>query len=349
MNRVAVCSLRFAVGHVGHLRAYRDLFKSINCEVRLFLAVEYSKYIEEGDIVSYNSNSDIIDWNPDLVISYNIATENIKLASICKTKGIPFFYVLHEPLDSLNNLIQQGKRMPRRLMANIINYISAKKAYKVILVSRNGEKKYERYMKKCNKNYDVFPLIFCDDYDKEKSIERRYFSFIGGFTEMRACSSFLEFIEYSISKKNGISFVIATRSSIKNKLEKDVFQYAIQNGILTVHEGRDMSSEEVEKYYRESICVWNAYNDSTQSSVLTNALAQGTPVIVTPREETYRVITNNVEGVFVSSPREFEEVSAAFSYIKDNISTMENNAYNSFLRNYYYGSFYSLAEQVFEL
>ena len=71
--KVAVTSLRFAPGHIAHLRAYRELFSSLGCEVRLFLEKGYKGFLEETSEAVFLSNvNEIISWKPDMVFSYNI-------------------------------------------------------------------------------------------------------------------------------------------------------------------------------------------------------------------------------------------------------------------------------------
>ena len=159
--KIAVLSLRFAPGHVAHLRAYREMFSELGCEVRLFLDKPYKEFMDDDVRNAFiNSVDEVFAWSPERVISYNIANENIRAAKMCKKKDIPFFYILHEPWDSFKELLALGKRAPRRIAANIVNYLTSINAHKVILASSNGAWKYTKYMKACNKNFEIFPLIF---------------------------------------------------------------------------------------------------------------------------------------------------------------------------------------------
>lgn len=348
--KVAVVSLRFAAGHIAHLRAYRELFRELNCDVKLFLEKPYKDFIKADEsIVFIESNQPVLDWNPDMVFSYNIANENIKLEKLCKKKSIPFYYVLHEPWDSFKELMTLKDRVPRRIAANIVNYFTCKNAYKVILASQNGKTKYETYMKGCNKNYTVFPLLFCDEYDKSVDIERQYFSYIGGFTENRGCLAFLNFIEYSIENDLGIQFKIATRTDISNFIRSDVLQKAIKDSLLVIQDGKPMTTEEINRHYREAICVWNAYISSTQSGVLPNALMQGAPVIVGNRGVAEEVIKDKIEGCYISIPYKNDEILTAYQYIHMNLSEFVSNARQCFQNNYMYSAFLDKAKEVYEI
>ncbi len=348
--KIAIVSLRFAPGHIAHLRAYKKLFSSIGCETRLFLEKRYKGFIyEDSEVVFLDALNDITSWGPDKVFSYNIASDNISLARWCKKNGIPFFYVLHEPWDSFNDLIALGKRIPRRIVANVVNYIICRNAYKVILASENGKRKYLKYMKGCNNKYAVFPLIFCDDYNESLSIERQYFSFIGGFTEPRACSEFIDFIKYTIDKGLRIKFCIATRNDITGYLNDTVLQQSIKKGSLIVQSGKPMTTDEINLHYREAVCTWNAYKVSTQSGVLPNSLMQGAPVIVTERGDSKDAVTEKREGCYVSIPLRNEEIESAYEYIEQNIKEMSNAARDSFHRKYEYKIYRDKAIEVYEI
>ena len=348
--RIAVVSLRFAPGHIAHLRAYKELFESIGCEVYLFLDQNYKKFLNGVEGIKYvNSIDDIFFWKPDMIFSYNIATDNIKLAKQSKRKQIPFYYVLHEPWDSLKDLLSLRQRAPRRIVANIVNYLTAHYAYKVILASENGKAKFEKYMRKCNRNYAVFPLIFCDDYDESIKVDRQYFSFIGGFTVMRGCNEYIDFVKYSVDKGMNYKFCIATRNSIDGYLHDEVLQSAIKDGTLAVYSGKPMTTEEINKHYRESVCSWNAYKSSTQSGVLPNALMQGSPVLVTNRGDSKEIITNEKDGYFISLPHNNEEIKKAIDFIYTHIDEMSKEARKTFHDSYEYTNYRNRAKEIYEI
>ncbi len=346
--KIAVLSLRFAPGHVAHLRAYREMFSELGCDVRLFLDKPYKEFMDD-DVrnVFINSIDEVFAWSPERVISYNIANENIRAAKICKKKNIPFFYILHEPWDSIKELVALGKRAPRRIAANIVNYLTSINAHKVILASSNGALKYTKYMKGCNKNFEIFPLIFCDDYNDKQIIPRKYLSFIGGFTEPRGCSAFLDFIKFSIKHEKDILFCIATRNALD--ISDPILKQAIDKNKLVVFCGKPMTSEEINYHYREAICSWNAYISSTQSGVLPNALMQGSPVLVTDRGDSANIVSEKKEGCFIALPHTNEEIEEAFDYIKHHVEEMSKAARETFHRDYEYKVYLDKAKEVYEI
>ena len=91
MKKIAVVSLRFAPGHLAHLRAYYKLFSDLGCNARLFLDRKYNIFFHDEDYIDFIDSSDaILSWSPNLVLSYNVSNKNIKLALACKKSRIPF-------------------------------------------------------------------------------------------------------------------------------------------------------------------------------------------------------------------------------------------------------------------
>lgn len=345
--KVAVVSLKFSPGHMAHLRAYKELFTLITEKVELFLVPEYEKYMGSVDGIVYtNDIQRVVNDHPDIAFIYNISTSNIALARECKKAGIKTVYVLHEPRGSMKELMAEGKDTIKTIGANIVSGLICRKVDKVLLASETGRKNYEKYMQDSNKNYDVFPLIFLDEYDLDKQYSRDYFSFIGGFTDVHACGEFLRFMEYGLSKTEDMKFLIATRMNVSEYLKNDVFQKSIANGRLLVQDGRPMTTEEINGFYRQSICVWNAYNRSTQSGVLPNALMQGAPVIVNENGAAKEIMDDRSVGCFIDMPPDNKQIMDCFRYVEEHLEEMEQNARKLFLSKYCYSSYLDLAKEV---
>lgn len=345
--KVAVVSLKFSPGHIAHLRAYRKLFLAIADETDLFIVPEYQQYMEDSSGVKYTDRvQTIVDAKPDLAFIYNISTANIELVKKCNKAGIRMIYVLHEPRSSINELLAEGRGIFRTIGAHFVSSLICRKVDKVLLASETGKANYERYMRGCNRNYSVFPLIFMDEYDEEKKYSRQYFSFIGGFTDVHACNEFLQFMEYGLTETDDVKFMIATKTDVSEYLKKDTFQNAIADGRLVVQAGSPMTTEEINGYYRQSICVWNAYNRSTQSGVLPNALMQGAPVIVNKNGAAKEIMEDRTVGCFIKMPPDNEQILDCYRYIEAHISEMEQNTRTVFLSKYCYSSYLDLAKEV---
>lgn len=345
--KIAIVSLKFSPGHTEHLCAYYQMFTDMGHNVTLYITPEYKKLISDIDNVIYVDNfKAILTEKLDLVFIYNAAIDNIFFARLCKKKNIRFVYMLHEPNQKLSDLFIEKKSAYKMLGAEITNSITCYYSDKVLLGSHEGIRAYEARMKIFNKNYALFPLIFRDEYDEKLSCTREYFSFIGGFSAAHACDEFIEFVKYGLQKGLNIKFLIATRNHIQNVLGDKIIQDGIQKGQIVVQEGRSMTESEINGFYRKSICVWNAYNRSTQSGVLPNALMQGTPLLVNLKGAAKEVIHAGVEGCFVSIPHDNAEIAEKYQYIKTHLQKMSQAARNLFLKQYYYKGNEKLADQV---
>lgn len=255
-------------------------------------------------------------------------------------------YVLHEPRDSVKALMAEGRDIVKTIGANLVNSLICRRVTKVLLASETGKANYQRYMRRCNSNYAVFPLMFLDEYEADKEYSRLYFSFIGGFTDVHACGKFLDFMEYALSETDDVKFLIATKTDVSAYLKNDILQESIKNGRLVVQAGRPMTTNEINGFYRQSICVWNAYNRSTQSGVLPNALLQGTPVIVNTNGAAKEIMDDRSVGCFIDVNPDNKQILDCYRYIQDHLEEMEQNARKLFLSEYCYSSYLDLAKEV---
>lgn len=344
---VSIVSLKFSPGHIAHLKAYRELFSIIADEVKMFLSPQYRSYIGEQRNIIYTTNLKSIKQNSDLTIVYNFSLHNILLGLVCKQLCSRIIYILHEPNCGINEVKSEGKDTAKMIAVHLANMIICKEASKVILASEAGMKNYEKNMGWINKEYALFPLILPDMYESQKKYKRKYFSFVGGFIDSHACDRFLQFMEYALHETDDMKFLIATKTSIKDKLEKKEYKKAIAIGRLVVQEGRPMTTEEINNYYRQSICVWNAYNRTTQSGVLPNALMQGTPVLVNKKGVAKEIMQDRTAGYFLSENPSNAEIMHAFRYIQEHISEMEKYAREIFEKKYFYGTHVETAKRIF--
>lgn len=345
--KIALVSLKFSPGHIEHLCAFYKMFNEMGHDVTLFVDFKYKSFITGIKNIHFvKDKMEIFSKKPDLVFIYNAAIANMSLTRYGHKQGIKIVYLLHEPNQKVSDLILEGKNVIKMLGAEVINSITCFYSNKVLLASNQGMKEYEARMLKFNKIHDLFPLIFCDEYCQRKDFKREYFSFIGSFSSSHAGMEFLHFMKYALLQDKNIKFMIATRSSISSLLKEEIFVDAIRKGRIVIHEGRPMTENEINKYYRQSICVWNAYNRSTQSGVLPNALMQGTPVIVNSRGVAKEVISDGVEGCFITMPQKNEEIFEKFKYIQEHLEQMSDTARKLFLREYFYKTQKDLAEKV---
>lgn len=345
--RVALVSLKFSPGHVAHISAYQKLFSLICDEVIPILHPAYQSFLSDIPGAVFTERwENVIKARPDRVLVYNICIDNIKLARACRKQGIPMLYVLHEPMCRLADLIKEGKNFPKAIVAQYVNWLICANSYKVLMASHNGVETYERYMRRCNNNFAFFPLVFDDDFKGDAMDNREFFSYIGTFCEAHGGKEFVRFAEYVLQNKRDIKLLIATKTNVDNYLRLPVFQQARADGRLTVQSGRIMTTQEINTFYRRSICVWNAYNRSTQSGVLPNALMQGTPLIVNKNGVAKEVLTDKSAGCFIEMPPDNEQIWQSYCYIKEHLSQMQTKAREIFLEKYFYKAQLNLAKEV---
>lgn len=345
--KIAVVSLKFSPGHIAHLKAYYEMFKRMECEVKLILSGNYKTFFDDNaDIVFLQKKQNVFDvYQPDLVLAYNISQYNVPLALQCRTRKCKFYYVLHEPYPGIAEILK-GECILGSIAISILNAIICGLSNTVLLASKTGVWHYEKRMKWINKNYALFPLIFNDEYIND-NIERKYFLFAGAFTRCHGCDEFLRFVEYAEDRQLKITFMIATKQQISNKLDSHGLKAAISDNRLIVHEGRPMPTTEINSYYRQAICVWNMYKRTVQSGVLPNALMQGAPIITNGNGVSAELKIDGVAGVQLGNDASFDEIIAAYEKIYNEIDAQSQGARRLFLDKYFFGEHIELAKRIF--
>ena len=87
---------------------------------------------------------EVVNLGFDIIISYNIGSENISLAKRCRKRNIRFYYVLHDPWMGLTGLVKEGKKALRICAAAIVNAVICRNSYCVLLPSQAGVNYYKR-------------------------------------------------------------------------------------------------------------------------------------------------------------------------------------------------------------
>lgn len=330
--KILIASVHFGIGHVAHLKAYINLTKSCGYTVRAYLNEDYKKYIEQYDDFILESESDLKNYKPDIVLLYNTGFENLHFMKICKNMNSRVLFVLHEPYMGMKELLKEGSYCIKQLVASVLNTYICSKADVVILSSKYASENCKKYMKNAYKKSVLFPLIFQDGFIK--SGERRYFSFIGGFGHAHGADIYLDFVKKSC-EDNNILFQIATRTNIEKELENPCIDKMIKQGRLIVKQGRPLTSDEIDAAYRNSICTWNCYRRSTQSGVLPNSFMQGTPVIASNTGSFKDYVISEKTGVLINESS-YDEIYSGYKKIYQNLEKYENNCRELFKNQFYY-------------
>ena len=331
--KILICSVHFGPGHTAHLDAYKHLLDECGFENALYLAPAYLKLFSDENIKKHIiiSLEDALRFNPDVVWLYNIGFEDRKFIRAFKRRS-KLIYVLHEPYMGIHEILKEGKNIPYMVVAALLNAWICSQSYRVVLSSAYAVANCKKYMLGTYQKSLTFPLIFPDKYIS--TLNRQYFSMIGGYSDPHASDEFLNFVKASY-QKNTIKFQIATRTDISEKLKDTILQEMVQDGRLLVHHGRPLTEDEMNQAYRRSFCTWNAYHRSTQSGVLANSFMQGTPVMATHLGSFDEYVQDGKNGVFIDD-YSYDSIFNAFQRVKGNIDEMVENARNTFLTHFYY-------------
>lgn len=348
MKRISVVSLNFSPGNLSQFRALQCLFSELGHEVKIVLNQKYITLDPSIPGIKYiNGYREVFKDKPDLILVQTISVKNILLMIHAKLVGVKSYYVLHEPWAGLRKL--KNTRKFYELAGCIVNTAICLLCHRVILVSQEGLDNYEHYMKWCNRNYVKFSLLFCDEAAGSTDYEKKYLSFLSSFSELHGRQEYLDFIEYATANKLDIDFLIATRSSTNGYLDSPIIQSAIASGRLTVHSGKAMTSDEVNQYYQQSLCVWNVYKLSTQSGVLPHSQMFGVPAITSRQGAAKEVVEDKKNGCFIELPVNNEDILAAYRYICEHREEMSRAARETFMEKYHYSAYKEQAAKIFEL
>lgn len=332
--KIIISSIKFAPGHIAHLKAYYHLCIECGYQTILYLDREYLKYINNNKYVIVTDLKAVIDINPDVVLLYNVAITAMKFVRICKLKGWKFFYVWHEPYPGWEQLLKEGRYIPKFVGAYCVSFYICRKSDEILLASEYAMGKCHKYAHALYKKAIKFPLVFMDEKrQSDEIVPRKYFSHIGAFCKSHGSLEFLNFVKFSAGKS--IMFQIATRTDITKYLNDPILQHMKRNRQLVVQQGRALTTEEINTAYCNSICVWNAYRRSTQSGVLANAFMLGTPVIASRLGSFPEFVKPGLTGEFINDYKT-ENILNAYYKISNNIDVMEKACRKQFLKKFYY-------------
>jgi glycosyltransferase involved in cell wall biosynthesis len=332
--KIIILSDKFSPGHIAHLQAYYQLSTECGFQVMLYLNEKYLDYIDINSYKIIKNLKELYDFNPDVVLIYNVSISSIKIAKICKQNNWKLIYIWHEPYPGWRQILKEKDYAFRFIGADIISLYISNQADKVFLASDYAIKNCYKYNYRIYRKSIKFPLIFENKSLKNnKFIIRKFFSHIGAFSEAHGSLEFLKFVRSAEGKK--IYFQIATKTNIIKFLRDPILQRMIDKGQLIIQQGRPLSEQEINCAYQQSICIWNAYKRSTQSGVLPNAFMLGTPVISTNIGSFPEFVVPGITGEFIDI-YDNEAIFKAYGKIKNNISDMEQACKKEFLSKFYY-------------
>lgn len=334
-----ISSLNFRPAHVSHLIASYKQFEDLGYESMLYVHPDFIPFlpINVRYCTSLNkkaSYSVALFWFPCLKNIWEI----FRLRYIYHTTVL---YVIHEPLEKYSVYRKSGNsrfQIVKIYLKNYASVIMAMLSHKILLPSKRAVELYEtNHYNRINSDYHYFPLIFDDEY-VPSSDSRKYFSYIGNISTDHAFENYVDCISYFTEKglfEGKLDFLIASKRSviITPKVEK-----LLLSGRLTIVDGKPMSNEEINGYYRQSFVVWNAYSRSTQSGVLVKSLMFGTPAIIMQCYQS-EYVRNNIGVVAISDNADYEEIRDAVNSILNNFQEYSAEARTIFESRFFYKNF----------
>jgi len=337
--KVVIISLRFNPAFTQHLIAYAKAARELGHEPEFLLDPTYRDFPELNLARSHYesvTNTPAGAWS--YAIFLNPSLENEKLAITLKQQGAKISYLYHEPWQmSLHYLWSEGLvGTLKAIMAHHVTIPALKLADTVVVPSRYGLQKYRQSDARYNANGIYMPLLYDDEAHSaipESLTEKRYFGYIGSLCRSHGFDQYLSFVRYALQRDLKISFLIASRNPLPAGTASDPL-FSQNPDRVKIHCGKPLGNE-INRFYAESICVWNLYRRSTQSGVLPKAFMFGTPVIAENIGSFPEFIQDGLNGRFASA-RDHQGIWTAFEDIRSNIAAYAANSRRTFLETFYY-------------
>jgi glycosyltransferase involved in cell wall biosynthesis len=269
----------------------------------------------------------------------NPCTENRSIAVRLKQRQTRIFYIYHEPSQfSLRYLKDEGLAATvKAVVAHRFTTPVLKVADTVILASNHGLNTYRNGDARFNSNAIYLPLLYddvCPPGSAEFLAKKIYFSYIGNPCRAHGFDQFVAMMRYALGADKDVKFLIACRHPLPSGLLNDPL--LIRNSDRArIQCGRLLSDEEVNIFYAESLCVWNAYRRSTQSGVLPKAFMFGTPVVSTRTGSFEEYVQDGYNGVFVPSGHPEHVLNAQHAMSQD-LDRYFRNCRKTFLDTFFY-------------
>lgn len=338
---IALVSLRFRPAFVSHLVAFAKAYEALGLEVSFLVCSEYLRFpdLEKTARVVPYSNGDALRRYTHAVF-LNISQLNLHVASKLKDLGARIIYVYHEPWLSLMSYLKTDgvRRTTMTTLAHALSLRMLELADAVIVPSSYAAAVYEKGDIRHNRNFFMIPLLFDDEAISPLGDlpAKRYISYIGTICREHGFDQYVDFMRSYLSCDLGVRFRIASARALP--------RYVLRDPVLGRHSarieiccGRPLQNEEINRYYSESVCVWNVYRRSMQSGVLPKAFMFGTPVLASHAGSFVEFVEDDVDGRFVCA-QNHTEIGAAVDDMRNRIAEYARNCRAKFTGTFFYRS-----------
>lgn len=338
-DKAAVVSLRYNAAHLSYLIGLGKAFRELGYEVDYLLNPEYARFDElwaiapvlpvNGNGLSANGHSHAVFLNPSV--------QNHNVASSLKRSGARILYVYHEPWKySLEYLIGEGLRWPRIALAHQASKVMLKVSDAVILPSEYAAQVYAEGDVRYNSNAHCIPTMY-DDEGKGVVLQmaaRKYFSYIGAICGAHGFDQYVAFMKRAFARGVDLRFMIASKDPLPDYVLKNSLVRDNQDRVEVVC-GRALSSEEINKCYAQSFCVWNLYRRVTQSGVLVKSFMFGAPVIASRTGSFPEFVKDGLNGRFASIDDHAAIETAALD-VRERLGEYTANCRKTFVETFFY-------------
>jgi len=339
-GKAAVVSLRYNAGHLSYLIGLGKAFCELGYGVDYLLSPEYARFHElsaiapvlpvNGNGLCANGHSHAVFVNPSI--------QNHRVAALFKENGTRILYIYHEPWKySLEYLIGEGPlRWVRIALAHQASKLMLKVCDAVILPSQYGAQVYAEGDIRYNSNAHCIPTMYDDEGSGVvlQTAARKYFSYIGAICYANGFDQYVAFMKHAFSRGLDLRFLVASKVPLPDYVMKDRLISDNRDKISTVC-GRALTSEEINRCYAESFCVWNLYRRSTQSGVLVKSFMFGTPVIASRTGSFPEFVKDGFNGRFASIA-DYAAIEAAVLDIREHWDEYTANCRKTFLETFFY-------------
>ena len=209
---------------------------------------------------------------PTHVYLHNYHLLNHYVAKNCKKHGCKFIYHVHEPYVE-NKSAHGGLQHYWLYLSEYVEDKLLKNTDVAIVSSMEASRLFDMRYPWFKGKKVMVPLMYEDIGENVYSInERKYVTFVGPPVPAKGPKKFLEIVDYSAKNNLGWSFLLISRSKIKNPEFYD-------RANLTIFYKERISDEEFGSLIQKSFVVLTPYTRETQSSVILVSYMYGTPVV----------------------------------------------------------------------
>lgn len=319
-----IVSLKYSPVFSSHIYALYSATNNLGVSTTILCHFRYcSDLIEKGvshsNIVPYTPQSNSLikqffnkDWRKPLntitnkdsmscVVMNPHPGNAIFFADFAKIIGGKKFLWLHEPHKTFSELSQYGFiKGIYYFIAVLLARWSVRNIDHCLLPSNYALNRFKVFYPNMATKCSLLPLMFPNLNVGSK--ERHYFTFVGHVNKGKGIEAFLGLVEYCLKYNLKFSFQIISSSLSEPWLSR---AKTFENFNLKIINNHIISDQKIAESIASSFAILCLYTTITQSSVVANAMMQGTPVIASQVGSLPEVILDGKIGYIVQDPYDY--------------------------------------------